>query len=232
MPTPLTKKSPNRAEAGQVSSPTAARPTPALSIEARPGRLGWEENDNSMRTRPWEANLLSAWSLLRGVAPFLSIVGQLRLMQAFGGGGETGFLGTWASLTLAHRVFLSLLAFQGAVFVVVSLGSMVGRRWAWYSLGWASLVLCLWNLRAWIPGGLGSLSLSLPIYSLIALLLSLWLLNRRRVRGYFSLAGEPPSWMQKKIRGRPALMVVGVGLLLVMVVLEVGGFLAYLTTLR
>jgi len=186
----------------------------------------------SMRTRPRETTLLSAWSLLRGGAPFLSITGQLRLMQAFGGGGETGFLGTWASLTPVHRVFLSTLAFQGAIFIVISLGLMLGRRWAWYGLAGASLVLCLWNLRAWIPGGLGNLSLSLPIYSLIALLLSLWLLNRRRVRDYSFIAGEPPSWLQKSIRGRPVLMVMGVGLLLVMVVLEVGGFLAFLATLR
>jgi len=185
-----------------------------------------------MRTRPWETFLLSAWSLLRGVAPFLSIAGQLRLMQAYGGGGETGLLGTWASLTPAHRVFLSLLGFEGVIFIAISFGLVLGRRWGWYSLGWASLVLCLWNLRAWIPGGLGNLSLSLPIYSLIALLLSLWLLNRRRVRVYFSLEGEPPSWMQKSLRGLPILVFMGVGLLLVMVVLEVGGLLAHLATLR
>ena len=188
--------------------------------------------ETNMRPRPREVLLLSAWSLLRGTAPFLSIVGQLRVMEAFVGGGETGFLGTWASLTPAHRVFLSLLALEGVVFVAISLGLVFGRRWAWYGLGWASLVVCLWNLRAWIPGGLGNLSLSLPIYSLIALLLSLWLINCRRVREYFSLAGEPPSWMQESIRGRPVLMVVGVGLLLVMVVLEVVGLLAYLATLR
>ena len=185
-----------------------------------------------MRARPWETLLLPAWSLLRGVAPFLSIAGQLRLTQAYGGGGQTGLLRKWANLTPDHRVFLSLLALEGVVFIAISLGLMVGRRWAWYSLGWASLVLCLWNLRAWIPGGLGNLSLGLPIYSLIALLLSLWLLNRRRVRDYFSLAGQPPSWAQTSVRGLPILVVMGVGLLLVMVVLEVGGLLAYLATLQ
>lgn len=151
-------------------------------------------------------------------------------MEAFGGRGEAGFLGTWASLTLAHRAFLSLLALQGVVFVAIAVGLVIGRRWAWYGLGWASLVLCLWNLRAWIPGGWGSLSLSLPIYSLIALLLSLWLLNRRRVRDYCFIAGEPPSWLQKSIRGRPVLMVMGLGILLVMLALEAVGLLMYLAT--
>jgi hypothetical protein len=152
-------------------------------------------------------------------------------MQAFNVYAEPGLLGTWGGLTPAHRASLSLLGVEGLIFIAISVRLLLGRKWAWYGLGWASLVLFLWNLRAWIPGRPGSLSLSLPIYSLIALLLSVWLLNRVGVRHYFSLTTEPPSWMKRSIRGRPVLMVVGIGLLLGMVILEVSGVLVYLASI-
>ena len=138
----------------------------------------------------------------------------------------------WASLPGAQKFFLALLVFQAAVFAVAALGLLLGRRWGWLGILWSSAGVFVWNLRAWIPGGLGSLSWRLPVYSLAALMLTYWLLNRSGVRVLCGVQGSPPTWINVRVGSVPILVAVGIALFVAMAPFDVSAFLVFTGIIR
>jgi hypothetical protein len=172
------------------------------------------------------------WAAARAGMPLASFWGQVSLIRSYAADANIRIVDLWASLPGAQKFFLAVLAFQAAVFAAAALGLLLSRRWGWLGMLWSSAAVLVWNLRAWIPGGMGSLSWRLPVYSLVALMLTYWLLNRAGVREHYRVQGSPPTWINARVGSVPIFVAVGIALFVAMAPSDVSAFLVYTGIIR